>query len=148
MKRLAAIAAATAMIGGVAATADASKPHHGTKVQLVKTSLGSILANSRGFTLYMFTRDHGDHDSCVGVPGCTALWPVLVARGRSIAGPGVKRSLLGSIKLKSGMRQVTYAGHPLYTYSADSGPRSTSYVGISQFGGAWYALSASGAIVK
>ena len=44
--------------------------------------------------------------------------------------------------------QVTYAGHPLYTYTGDSGPGKTSYVGVKAFGGAWYALNASGGAVK
>jgi hypothetical protein len=57
----------------------------------------------------------------------------------------VKASLLGSIALPHRTaRQVTYAGHPLYTYSGDSGPAQTDYVGVSMFGGAWPALTASG----
>ena len=60
----------------------------------------------------------------------------------------MRRSLLGTIKLPNGARQVTYAGHPLYTYIGDSGPGDTSYVGVSQFGGRWFALTAAGHIVK
>jgi hypothetical protein len=45
-------------------------------------------------------------------------------------------------------RQVTYAGHPLYLYSGDSSPADTSYVGVQQFGGKWYALNAAGHLVK
>ncbi|MFI4993711.1 MAG: hypothetical protein ACHQCH_08880 [Solirubrobacterales bacterium] len=48
----------------------------------------------------------------------------------------------------AGGKQVTYAGHPLYTYSGDSGPGETSYVGEKQFGGTWYAINASGHTVK
>ena len=59
-------------------------------------------------------------------------------------GSGVKASLLSTT---SG-RQVTYAGHPLYTYTGDSGPGKTSYVGVKAFGGTWYAINASGGTVK
>ena len=38
-----------------------------------------------------------------------------------------------------GRRQVTYDGHPLYTYSADS--RGRPLVGASAFGGSWYAVT-------
>ncbi len=62
--------------------------------------------------------------------------------------PGIKRGLIGTIKLASGVKQVTYAGHPLYTYIGDSGPGDTSYVGFSQFGGTWFALNAAGHAVK
>src|SRR5437588_6484087 len=60
-------------------------------------------------------------------------------RGRPNAGPGVKRSMLGTIKVK-GKSQVTYGGHPLYEYSGDTSPGSTSYVGVSQFGAKWRAV--------
>jgi hypothetical protein len=67
--------------------------------------------------------------------------------GRPVAGPGVKRSLLGTIKLGR-KTQVTYAGHPLYTYVADTHPAQTSYVNILQFNGRWPALNAAGKEVK
>ena len=112
-------------------------------VQLRHTSLGSILVSGSGRTLYEFTRDHANKNSCAAIKGCSHVWPSLRAGGRPTAGSGVKASLLSS----SG-GQVTYAGHPLYLYSEDSGPGKTSYVGVKQFGGAWYALNASGGAVK
>jgi predicted lipoprotein with Yx(FWY)xxD motif len=116
-------------------------------VLLRHTSLGSILETSSGFTLYEFTRDRGSEDSCVKLHGCAQAWPVLTTSGQPTAGTGVKASLLSSIRIAGGARQVTYAGHPLYTYSADS-RGSTDYVGVSAFGGYWYALSAAGHAVK
>ena len=81
-------------------------------------------------------------------PPCTTFWPLVKTSGRPRAGKGVKRSLLGTIKVGSAT-QVTYAGHPLYTYSGDGGIKgSTSYVGFRQFGGVWMALRASGATVR
>ncbi len=112
-------------------------------VQLRHTSLGSILVSSSGRTLYEFTRDRANKNSCAAISGCSQVWPSLRANGRPTAGSGVKASLLST----SG-GQVTYAGHPLYLYSGDSGPGKTSYVGVKQFGGAWYALNASGGAVK
>jgi predicted lipoprotein with Yx(FWY)xxD motif len=112
-------------------------------VQLRHTGLGSILVSSSGRTLYEFTRDRTNKNSCAAIKGCSQAWPSLRASGRPTAGSGVKASLLST----SG-GQVTYAGHPLYLYSGDSGPGKTSYVGVKQFGGAWYALNASGAAVK
>jgi predicted lipoprotein with Yx(FWY)xxD motif len=113
-------------------------------VQLRHTNLGSILVSSSGRTLYEFTRDHGKKNSCAAISGCSAAWPSLKASGRPTAGSGVKASLLSTT---SG-NQVTYAGHPLYTYSGDSGPGETSYVGAKAFGGTWYAINASGGTVK
>jgi predicted lipoprotein with Yx(FWY)xxD motif len=113
-------------------------------LQLRHTSLGAILVSGSGHTLYEFTRDHGNKNSCAAVSGCSAIWPSLKASGRPTAGSGVEASLLSTT---SG-HQVTYAGHPLYTYSGDSGPGQTSYVGVKSFGGTWYAINASGGTVK
>jgi predicted lipoprotein with Yx(FWY)xxD motif len=118
------------------------------KVTLRHTRLGNILAASSGFTLYEFTRDHGARNSCVSIRECPGTWPAYTTSGRPTAGPGVRSSLLSSIRIAGGKTQVTYAGHPLYLYSGDSGPGETSYVGESAFGGRWYALSASGGTVR
>jgi predicted lipoprotein with Yx(FWY)xxD motif len=143
-----AVALAGAASAATVASAQTSRPaahSSGTAtVQLRHTSLGSILVNSSGHTLYEFTRDHANKNSCAAISGCSAAWPSLKASGRPTAGSGVKASLLSTT---SG-HQVTYAGHPLYTYSGDSGPGKTSYVGAKSFGGTWYAINASGGTVK
>jgi predicted lipoprotein with Yx(FWY)xxD motif len=116
-------------------------------LKLRKTSVGTILVNSRGFTLYAFTKDRRNYDACARIPHCLRVWPALTVAGKPIAGPGVKRSLIGTIVVK-GKRQVTYAGHPLYGYIADTGPGQTFYINILQFGGRWPALNAAGHEVK
>jgi len=143
---LAAIASGTAVANAQSSGADAHASRS-TEVLLRHTSLGSILTTSSGFTLYEFTHDRGSVDSCVKIHGCAQAWPALETGGQPSAGPGVKASLLSSIRIAGGARQVTYAGHPLYTYSEDS-RGATDYVGVSAFGGSWYALNASGHTVK
>jgi predicted lipoprotein with Yx(FWY)xxD motif len=142
------IAAAASLPIAAAQAAPDARALPGAKLEIRRTSLGGILANGRGLTLYMFTRDSVRHDKCVTISGCTGIWPVMTSNGIPALGPGVRRSLVGMIKLPSGGRQVTYAGHPLYTYIGDSGPGDTSYVGQSQFGGRWFALTAAGHAVK
>lgn len=117
-------------------------------VRVAKTNLGKILVSDSGATLFVFTRDGHNRDKCVTVRGCSAVWPPLKVRGKPVAGAGVKSSRLAAIKLSSGAKQVSYDGHPLYTYSFSSGPGDTSYVGTPQFGGHWYALNAAGHVVK
>ncbi|HEY8764528.1 MAG TPA: hypothetical protein VIM18_10070 [Solirubrobacteraceae bacterium] len=114
-------------------------------VKLAQSSLGKILVSGGGRTLYAFTRDSRNTDRCMKISGCTSVWPLLTSARKPTGGPGVKASLLGSIALPHRtVRQVTYAGHPLYRYSGDSGPAQTGYVGVSMFGGTWPALTASG----
>jgi predicted lipoprotein with Yx(FWY)xxD motif len=112
------------------------------------TSLGRILVDARGYTLYAFTKDSRDTDRCITVGGCTSVWPIARTGSSARAGRGVDGSLLGAISLPDGTRQVTYAGHPLYTYVGDGAPGDVSYVGVSQSGGAWPAIRASGALVR
>jgi predicted lipoprotein with Yx(FWY)xxD motif len=143
---LAVALAGTASAATVASAQSLAAAHssRAATVQLRHTSLGNILVNSSGRTLYEFTRDHANRNSCAAISGCSAVWPSLKVSGRPTAGSGVKASLLSTT---SG-NQVTYAGHPLYTYSGDGGPGKISYVGVSTFGGTWYAVNASGGPVK
>ncbi len=113
------------------------------QLQLRKTKVGSILVNARGYTLYAFTLDTRNHDACAAVFECLAQWPAVTASGNVTAGPGVKKSLIGTIKVR-GKRQITYAGQPLYTYVQDTKPAQTSNINILQFGGRWPAVSATG----
>ena len=124
-----------------------------TTVRLAKTSMGKLLVDGEsgadsGFTLYMFTRDSRNRDNCMKNPACISIWPPLTVTGRPIAGPGVRASMLGSIAIRHGKRQVTYGGHPLYIYSQDGSPGDTFYIGANQFAGFWYGLNAAGKAVK
>src|SRR5258708_2683852 len=90
-------------------------------VALRSTKLGKILVVGRsGRTLYLFNKDGKNKSNCTGQ--CAAIWPPLKAT-RPTAGAGVSARKLGSIK---GSHQVTYAGHPLYTFVSDSGAGKTT----------------------
>ena len=152
MKRvqiLALLTAAGAALGVSLPAALAASHAGGAKIELEKTAkYGKILADSRGWTIYAFTKDKKNQDNCQKTAGCTSAWPPVVTKGKPVAGPGVKQSLLGSIKLKNGKSQVTYNGIPLYTYTSDGGPHQTFYVNFFQFGGNWPAVNAAGKEVK
>lgn len=147
MRRISAVLAAAALLA-TGATGLASAAAKREKLQLRKTKVGTILVNGRGFTVYVFTKDSRNQDACVKIGECASIWPPLTSAGKPTTGPGVKSSLIGTITIKGGAKQVTYAGHPLYTYSGDSGPGETSYVHFSAFGGHWPAVNASGGEVK
>ncbi len=124
----------------------AAASRSGAAVDLHSSSLGKLLVNGAGSTLFMFTHDRRNRDSCVSIAGCASFWPPLTTAGAPRAGRGVNASLLGTIAISGGRRQVTYAGHALYTYAAESGsgPAQTDYVGASAFDGRWYAVNAAG----
>jgi hypothetical protein len=52
--------------------------------------------------------------------------------------------MIGTTKRSDGKPQVTYNGHPLYTFKGDSSAGATSGQGINAFGGLWYAVSPAG----
>ena len=148
---LAAVLTAVAGTSAVASAQGHSAVAHAagaTTVKLRSTGVGKVLVNSSGFTLYEFTKDSRNQNTCVKVKGCAKTWPALTTTGKPKAGPGVKASLLSTITLSGGVKQVTYAGHALYTYSESTEAGETSYVGVKAFGGAWDAVSASGATIK
>jgi predicted lipoprotein with Yx(FWY)xxD motif len=147
LKRILTAIVATALATSLA-TPIAGASATRAKLQLRKTSVGKILVNARGFTLYAFTKDGRNRNNCQQIPGCMGLWPAVATSGKAIAGPGVRSSLIGTITLKRGTKQVTYAGHPLYTYAEDGGPGMTFYVNFFQFGGFWPAVNAAGKEVK
>jgi predicted lipoprotein with Yx(FWY)xxD motif len=104
--------------------------------------LGRIIVDSKGFTLYDFHKDKGGKSSCYG--GCAQVWPPLTTEGKPQAGEGAMASKLGTTKRNDGTLQVTYAGYPLYTYTADTKPGDTKGNDFSSFGAQWYALLPSG----
>jgi predicted lipoprotein with Yx(FWY)xxD motif len=142
---LATLAAVAVAAVGAGPAAAGTRP---STLKLKKTSVGTILVNGRGFTLYAFTKDGRNREACQSISGCLSLWPVVSGSARPILGPGLKRSKVGTIRLKSGQKQLTYGGHPLYRYAADSGPGQTFYVNFLQFGGRWPAVNAGGPEVK
>ena len=133
--------------GAAAATRPSANTLARTTISARHTSVGTVLVGPGGKTVYAFSRDHLREDSCAAVKGCLTVWPLLTTHGSVSAGPGVKRSLLSTITVH-GTHQITYAGHPLYGYENNGGPGDTSYVGISQFGGSWPAVSPSGSLVR
>jgi predicted lipoprotein with Yx(FWY)xxD motif len=121
---------------------------HRARLKLRNTDVGKIVVNGNGFTVYMFTRDRRNKDNCKKVGGCLSIWPPVTSTGKAIAGAGINPKLIGSIKLSTGVRQVTYNGRPLYTYIGDTQRGQTSYIGLFQSGGRWYALDGNGHPVK
>jgi predicted lipoprotein with Yx(FWY)xxD motif len=131
---------------GAAAAATASPPKTSTgasaTVGVANTSLGSILVNSTGRTLYLFKADVGTKSACSGA--CATAWPPLLATGTPTAGTGLTASKLGTITRAGGNHQVTYNGYPLYLFVKDQKPGQTTGQGATAFGAAWFALTPSG----
>jgi predicted lipoprotein with Yx(FWY)xxD motif len=104
--------------------------------------LGMVLVNSEGMTVYDFHKDKGTTSSCYGA--CAQAWPPVTTEAEPQAGNGAKAAMLGTTERKDGTMQVTYSGHPLYTFVEDKKPGEANGNDVSAFGAQWYALNGAG----
>ncbi len=105
-------------------------------------SLGSLLIDDKGMTLYLFTKDTPNTSNCYDK--CATAWPPLLTSGDPVAGEGVDASLLGTTARTDGTTQVTYNGWPLYYYEKDKAPGDV--VG-QNVGDVWFVLAPSGEMI-
>lgn len=106
------------------------------EVDVVKNAtLGDILVDQRGMTLYTYSKDTPGVSNCSGK--CLAAWPALITNGAPVAGTGVTGKL-GTITRDDGSTQVTYNDMPLYFYVTDTKPGDTTGQGV---GGVWYVVA-------
>ncbi|MFZ2033466.1 MAG: hypothetical protein WAW53_06895 [Candidatus Dormiibacterota bacterium] len=129
-------------------TATAAPPATGTSTALRSVAtLGPILVGPNGNTLYVFLGDTSTMSNCNG--SCAQNWPPLTTASAPRATGGVSQNLLGTIKRQNGSMQVTYHGHPLYFFVADSGPGMANGENLNAFGARWEVINAAGvAVVK
>ena len=129
--------------GAPASPSHPSASRSSRTVDIASTGLGSVLVDSHGRTLYLWQADTGRKSTCTAA--CATAWPPLETTGKPTAGSGVKSSLLGTSKRPDGSQQVTYHGHPLYTFQGDTASGQTKGQGSNGFGALWFALSPTGA---
>ncbi|MDX6471343.1 MAG: hypothetical protein QOK22_159 [Gaiellaceae bacterium] len=140
--------AAVLVAAAQADTSSQSRVHAttGAQVALRKTTLGTVLVDSRGRTLYLFEKDT---NAMSRLPAAGAFyWPPLTSHSTPHAGKGVNQSKLGLTATRNGVGQVTYAGHPLYTFVGDKQAGQTTGEGLNNFGAGWYVLAANGKKVE
>jgi predicted lipoprotein with Yx(FWY)xxD motif len=121
----------------------ATAPATPTTLDLANSSLGKILVDSRGRSLYLFEADTGTTSTCTS-EGCVAEWPPFIAGGNPQVGAGLAANQLGTTTRGDGQQQVTYRGHPLYYFAGDSQPGSTEGQGLNDNGGLWYVVRTDG----
>jgi len=140
---MASIAAAGVVMAATAATQSGA-----ATVKAVRNAkFGTILVAANGKTLYRYTIDAKGVNKCTSDAKCNPYWPPLLVKPSvklTVAG-GASASLIGSIEAAHGMRQVTYAGWPLYYFAGD---KAAGQVNGQGFEKAWYVVSTKGALVK
>jgi len=123
-----------------AASAPAPGASSGALINIGQSSaLGSFLVDSKGMTLYLYTKDTPNTSNCYG--GCAGYWPPLLTSGAPVAGSGVDASMLGTTKRTDGTVQVTYNGWPLYYYVSDKAAGDTTGENVQSV---WFVITPAG----
>ncbi len=136
----AASAATSASVAAAGSTAPVGSTDAGAIISTISSSLGTILGDRDGRTLYVFNDDDG-HASSTCLDQCATNWPPVKASGAPIAAGSVDGSLLGTAPRGDGTLQVTYAGRPLYYFKGDQKAGDTLGQNV---GGLWHAVDAKG----
>jgi predicted lipoprotein with Yx(FWY)xxD motif len=153
LRRSSFVAAAALVVLGLTGTACgdsdvttlSSPPTTDTSLTLTvqRSPVGSILATGAGNTLYDFAPDSPTQSACVN-DGCVFQWPPLVVDRPVRVAKDLDPSLVGTLKRPDGATQVSYGGHPLYTYNLDVTPGMVMGQAIDQDGGLWYVIDPEG----
>jgi predicted lipoprotein with Yx(FWY)xxD motif len=116
-------------------TASASAAAAAVGLKTAKVGGVTVLTNAQGFTLYTFAPDTAKKSACNGA--CATAWPPVKA-------PKTVKSPYATIKRSGGSIQLTFHGHPLYTFTGDTAPHQAHGNGVNAFGGLWHQAPASG----
>ncbi|WP_239337140.1 hypothetical protein [Frankia sp. CiP3] len=112
-------------------------------VKIADSSLGPILTDQDGRTLYAFAEDKNGTSTCTGQ--CVATWPALVSRTPVVAGTGTDKGLLSQVTRAEGTNQAVYGDWPLYLYVGDMGPGDVDGQGVD---GVWFVIGADGKLIR
>ena len=136
----AALAVAALVLLGIAVAGASPAPPAATGTALKTATIGgtTVLTNAKGFTLYSFAPDTPSSSKCYG--SCAAYWPPVT--GTTAAGQGLPGKVT-TITRTGGSRQLTYNGHPLYTYIGDTAPGQAHGNNLNLNGGVWHEVPAS-----
>lgn len=127
--------------------AAALTPAAGASTVKVRDSrFGDVLVDGKGRILYLFTKEKQPRSRCYG--NCATAWPPFRSSGKPRAGTGANGRLVGTTKRRTGRRQVTYNGHPLYYYIADKRAGQITCQDVFEFGGTWLVIAPGGDAVR
>jgi predicted lipoprotein with Yx(FWY)xxD motif len=133
------------VLAAAAAPAPATTAASGKAVKVSPSRYGPVLFDGKGRALYLFTKEKTSKSRCYG--DCARAWPPFISSGKPRAGKGADQDLLGTTKRRNGKRQVTYNGHPLYYYVADTQAGQITCQDVYEFGGTWLVVDRRGRAV-
>jgi predicted lipoprotein with Yx(FWY)xxD motif len=112
----------------------------GQSLHVANTSLGKVVVDGAGMTVYTLSADGAGTSTCAS--SCLTEWPAVPpGKGDGVSGK------IDATTTPDGAPIATVAGHPVYTFAGDEAPGDVNGEGLQDFGGVWYAVSPTGAAV-
>lgn len=130
----------TSSAGTSSAAGSSSSAASSAVLKASSTSLGKVVVDSGGRTVYVFDKDKPGAGSSACTAACLAKWPPVPASSSTPTGDGVSGKL-GTITRDDGTKQVTLGGMPLYLYAGDSHAGDVTGQAV---GGVWWAVGPDG----
>jgi predicted lipoprotein with Yx(FWY)xxD motif len=110
-------------------------------VRTAATSLGTVVVDADGMTLYAFTKDAAGSPTCVDA--CAKAWPASKVGGEPVTGEGTTAALT-AIPAPGGGTMVKAGTWPLYRFAGDAAPGDVNGQGS---GGTWFAVAPDGTLI-
>jgi predicted lipoprotein with Yx(FWY)xxD motif len=116
-----------------------------TELKVAESSLGQIITDGAGMTLYAFTPDEAGTPTCYD--DCAIAWPPGLADDPTAVtvGAGLDASKLSTVDRTDGGKQLKYGTWTLYYFAKDAAAGDTNGQGLNDV---WYVIAPSGEMIK
>lgn len=127
------------LVGGAAPQAASTTPTVQALKVATNPTLGQILTDPAGRTLYLFKNDVPGSGKSATTGNTAVTWPAYtLPPGQEPAKPAGLTGDLTQITRDDGGKQLTYKGQPLYYYARDTNPGDTNGQGV---GNVWFVVN-------
>ena len=116
----------------------------GVDLQIASSSLGDIVVDGKGMSVYYYTKDVKDSGTSTCTGGCLTAWPPLLTTSDEPKVEGVTGTV-GTITTPEGAKQVTLNGLPLYYFAKDTKAGDILGQGVNDV---WYLADPAGEMIK
>src|SRR5689334_16576263 len=131
--------------GSKSSSTPASASTSGPIVTSASTSVGKVVVDGKGRSLYSFSKDIGPKSMCAGA--CATFWPPYTATTKPAGIGGVSAGSITLVMRADGTKQVALNGHPLYYFKGDQAAGQLNGQGLDNFGAKWWLVGPSGSKV-
>ena len=115
-------------------------PAAAAELAVADSSLGQIVVDGQGLTVYYYDADTVDSGVSACTGGCLQNWPIVTSATDTPVVDGVTGTV-GTIPTPEGGFQITINGLPIYLFAGDAAAGDVNGQGV---GGVWWAVAPNG----